>query len=123
MKCFETNDEKLYKVKSVFFQNVPVGGMQKEPKSSVDSMLSVLRELRETGSPSVCSRASSCMVALAIASGHAEHLSSTVQCLICVQRVPTTVSFCVMKILIENFRAANRAMIQYRYRKTFIKYY
>ncbi|EYC22759.1 hypothetical protein Y032_0016g2930 [Ancylostoma ceylanicum] len=67
-------------------QNLPVDSLRSEPKPSVESMMRVLRHLREEGSPSVCSRASSCLAALAVCSGLPDHLMEAVDALICTQR-------------------------------------
>ncbi|KAK6032756.1 hypothetical protein OSTOST_01048 [Ostertagia ostertagi] len=67
-------------------QNLPVDCLRNEPKQSVESMMKVLRVLREEGSPSVCSRASSCLAALAVCSGLPDHLMDAVEALICTQR-------------------------------------
>ncbi|WKY12527.1 hypothetical protein Q1695_003815 [Nippostrongylus brasiliensis] len=67
-------------------QNLPVDCLRNEPKQSVESMMKVLRSLREEGSPSVCSRASSCLAALAVCSGLPDHLMEAVEALICTQR-------------------------------------
>ncbi|VDM78540.1 unnamed protein product [Strongylus vulgaris] len=67
-------------------QNLPVDSLRSEPKPSVESMMKVLRNLREEGPPSVCSRASSCLAALAVCSGLPDHLMEAVDALICTQR-------------------------------------
>ncbi|VDO86114.1 unnamed protein product, partial [Haemonchus placei] len=67
-------------------QNLPVDCLRNEPKQSVETMMKVLRVLREEGSPSVCSRASSCLAALAVCSGLPDHLMDAVEALICTQR-------------------------------------
>ncbi|KIH59410.1 hypothetical protein ANCDUO_10359, partial [Ancylostoma duodenale] len=71
---------------SAFSINLPVDSLRSEPKPSVESMMRVLRHLREEGSPSVCSRASSCLAALAVCSGLPDHLMEAVDALICTQR-------------------------------------
>ncbi|VDP03456.1 unnamed protein product [Heligmosomoides polygyrus] len=86
-------------------QNMPVDCLRNEPKHSVESMMKVLRGLREEGglllniarnsgnrvhlekrSPTVCSRASSCLASLAVCSGLPDHLMEAVEALICTQR-------------------------------------
>ncbi|KAJ1359765.1 hypothetical protein KIN20_018562 [Parelaphostrongylus tenuis] len=67
-------------------QNLPVDSLCNEPRTSIESMMQVLRYLREEGSPSVCSRASSCLAALAVCSGLPDHLMEAIEALICTQR-------------------------------------
>ncbi|KJH46711.1 PHR domain protein [Dictyocaulus viviparus] len=71
---------------TILLQSLPVDSLRNEPRSSIESMIEVLRCLREEGSPSVCSRASSCLAALAVCSGLPDHLMTAVEALICTQR-------------------------------------
>ncbi|CAB3398193.1 unnamed protein product [Caenorhabditis bovis] len=65
-------------------QAMPIECLKSENRISVASMMQVLKNLREEGSPAVCSKATSCLAALSIASGEPEHLSSAIQSLICI---------------------------------------
>ncbi|CAD6193419.1 unnamed protein product [Caenorhabditis auriculariae] len=73
-------------------QTMPIEGLRHENKASVGAMAKVLRQLREEGPPSVVGRASSCLAALAVASGEPELLSSAIQSLVCVERLPVASS-------------------------------
>uniref|UniRef100_A0A1I7X506 RCR-type E3 ubiquitin transferase n=1 Tax=Heterorhabditis bacteriophora TaxID=37862 RepID=A0A1I7X506_HETBA len=63
-----------------------LANLRNESKSSIESMMKILKQLREEGSPSVCAKASSCLVALAVACGLPEHLVEAIHSLICIQR-------------------------------------
>ncbi|ULT86357.1 hypothetical protein L3Y34_006204 [Caenorhabditis briggsae] len=67
-------------------QSMPIEGLQSENKLSMSAMITVLRSLREDGCPSVSSKATSCLVALAVACGEPEYLSSTIRSLFCMKK-------------------------------------
>uniref|UniRef100_A0A1I7UJB5 DOC domain-containing protein n=1 Tax=Caenorhabditis tropicalis TaxID=1561998 RepID=A0A1I7UJB5_9PELO len=67
-------------------QSMPIECLQSENRLSMSAMISVLMLLRENGCPSVSSKATSCLVALAVACGEPEHLSSTIRSLICMKK-------------------------------------
>ncbi|CAL2043031.1 unnamed protein product [Caenorhabditis brenneri] len=67
-------------------QSMPIECLQSENRFSMSAMIQVLKTLREDGCPSVSSKATSCLVALAVACGEPEHLSSTIRSLICMKK-------------------------------------
>ncbi|CAI2353362.1 unnamed protein product [Caenorhabditis sp. 36 PRJEB53466] len=67
-------------------QSMPIECLQTENRLSMVAMVNVLRTLREDGCPSVSSKATSCLVALAVACGEPEHLSCTIRSLICAKK-------------------------------------
>ncbi|EFO87594.1 CRE-RPM-1 protein [Caenorhabditis remanei] len=67
-------------------QSMPIECLQSENRLSMSAMITVLKNLREDGCPSVSSKATSCLVALSVACGEPEHLSSTIRSLFCMKK-------------------------------------
>uniref|UniRef100_A0A915DDI4 Uncharacterized protein n=1 Tax=Ditylenchus dipsaci TaxID=166011 RepID=A0A915DDI4_9BILA len=64
-------------------QNLPTDTLRNEPRSVVERMHNLLKQLRVEGNASVSTFANACMISLSVAYGHPEFMLSTICALLC----------------------------------------